>query len=156
VTRTFLGIDPGLGGALATFGPYGIETYDMPTFDIKGKRKLDIALLDNIVRGIVAVREPCLAVVEDVHSMPAQGVASSFSFGFVTGIVHALLAAHKVPLHLVSPAAWKRLMGLSADKDASRQRASRLFPTAATQWSRKRDDGRAEAALLAYYGSKLQ
>ena len=152
----FLGVDPGLNGALATFGPHGIETYDMPTFDITGKQKIDIKLLDDILRGIVAVREPCLAVVEDVHSMPKQGVASSFSFGFVTGVAHALLATHRIPVHLVSPASWKRLMGLSSDKDASRQKASRLFPGAAAQWSRKKDDGRAEAALLAYYGSKIQ
>lgn len=154
-SAAFLGVDPGLGGALAVVQDGHVETFDMPTFDIKGKRKLDIALLDSIIRGIAAVREPRLAVVEDVHSMPAQGVASSFTFGYVTGVVHALLAAHKIPVHLVSPGAWKRVMGLSADKDASRQLASRIFPASVAHWARKKDDGRAEAVLLAHYGSKL-
>jgi hypothetical protein len=41
------------------------------------------------------------------------------------------------------------------NKDASRQKASMLFPKFAHLWARKKDDGRAEAVLLAHYGSKL-
>lgn len=155
VSAAFLGVDPGLGGALAVFAGGGITTHDMPIFDIKGKRKLDIQRLHALLGDLVTIFEPKLAVVEDVHSMPAQGVASSFTFGYVTGVVHALLASYKIPAHLVSPGAWKRVMGLSSDKDASRQLASRMFPAEAFQWARKKDDGRAEAALLAHYGSKL-
>lgn len=148
-----LGVDPGLGGALAVvYGVGSVHTEDMPIFDIKGKRKLDIQRLNGMLSQLVTVFEPRLAVVEDVHSMPAQGVASSFTFGYVTGVVHALLAAHRIPVHLVSPASWKRIMGLSRDKDASRMKASRLMPAAAYLWARKKDDGRAEAALLAWYG----
>jgi hypothetical protein len=31
-------------------------------------------------------------------------------------------------------------------------RASQLFPNQADQWKRVKDDGRAEALLIAYYG----
>lgn len=152
---SILGVDPGLSGALAVLRGSGLTTHDMPTFQIKGKQKLDLVALDVLLRNLVAFYEPELAIVEDVHSMPKQGVASSFTFGYVTGAIHAMLAARKIPVHLVSPASWKRVMGLSRDKDASRQLASRLFPSAASQWARKKDDGRAEAALLAYYGGRF-
>jgi crossover junction endodeoxyribonuclease RuvC len=152
---TTLGVDPGLGGALAVYAPSGVLTWDMPVLEVKGKRRIDMHALWSLVQEILAVHEPVLAVVEDVHAMPKQGVTSSFTFGRVAAAVEMALVAAGIPLHLVTPGAWKRLMGLSADKDASRLKASRLFPACAGQWARKKDDGRAEAALLAYYGSRL-
>lgn len=153
--NAYLGVDPGLNGALAVLRGAVVKTYDMPTHTIKGKKRPDIQQLHNILTGIVALDEPRVAIVEDVHSMPKQGVTSSFTFGHVTGVMHSALAAAQIPMHLVSPASWKRAMRLSKDKDASRQRASQLFPTCADQWARKKDDGRAEAALLAWYGSRM-
>lgn len=38
------------------------------------------------------------------------------------------------------------------DKNASRGRAQQLFPRQAELFSRKKDIGRADAALIAYYG----
>lgn len=150
-----VGVDPGLGGALAVAYQGRVDTFDMPTLDIKGKRRIDMHALWTIVRDIRNVYAPALAVVEDVHAMPKQGVTSSFTFGRVAAAVEMALVAAGIPMHLVAPGAWKRLMGLSADKDASRLLASRLYPASASQWSRKKDDGRAEAAVLAHYGSKI-
>jgi crossover junction endodeoxyribonuclease RuvC len=48
---------------------------------------------------------------------------------------------------------WKRALGVKGDKDVSRQRASALLPRHSGLWLRKKDDGRAEAALIAYYGA---
>ena len=39
-----------------------------------------------------------------------------------------------------------------ADKNASRRRASEFFPDCADQWKLAKHDGRAEAAMLAWYG----
>ncbi len=47
-------------------------------------------------------------------------------------------------------------MKLSADKDASRAMACRLFPRHSALFARKKDDGRSEAALLAMYGARLE
>ena len=154
--KSYLGVDPGLGGALALLDSCGgISTWDTPTFAIKGKRRVDMHALWDLVHGIASMHEPALAVVEDVHSMPKQGVVSSFTFGRAAASVEMALVAAGVPLHLVSPASWKRIMQLGADKDASRLKASRLFPACSSQWARKKDDGRAEAALLAYYASRI-
>jgi hypothetical protein len=56
-------------------------------------------------------------------------------------------------MEIVEPSAWKKYWHLPGkDKEAARQRALPLFPAAHTLLARKRDHGRAEAALLALYG----
>jgi crossover junction endodeoxyribonuclease RuvC len=59
---------------------------------------------------------------------------------------------------LVVPQVWKKAYGIPGgreNKDMARQKASMLFPKYAHLWARKKDDGRAEAVLLAHYGLKL-
>jgi crossover junction endodeoxyribonuclease RuvC len=54
---------------------------------------------------------------------------------------------------VVEPAVWKRFHGLrGGDKEAGRQRALMLFPSAHALLARKKDHGRAEAALIALAG----
>jgi hypothetical protein len=42
-------------------------------------------------------------------------------------------------------------VGRAAGKDASRMRAMELFPSKAELFKRAKDDGRADAALIAYW-----
>ena len=157
----YLGIDPGLGGALACVQPGSdvdpkphISVHDMPTFTItvnqKPRRQLDLVKVNELfdrMDGLVTH-----AGIEEPHALPGQGVTSAFSFGFVCGVLQMVCAAYRIPVTLVRPATWKAQMRLTADKDACRKRASQLFPTAAELWARKQDDGRAEAVLLAWWG----
>jgi crossover junction endodeoxyribonuclease RuvC len=152
------GIDPGLHGAIALLDEHGaVQVYDMPTHKItvndKGRHQIDLYALARLLD--MHGPDIRMAYIEEVHAMPAQGVSSSFSFGFAAGAVQAMVASAFVRMHLVSPAKWKRAMGLTADKDASRRMASRLLPCFSHLWARALDDGRAEAALLAVYGSRL-
>lgn len=154
----YMGIDPGLKGAVAFLNPAtkALTVFDIPVFDVKGKNRIDMQGLANAIADTASLYgKPVLATVEDVHSMPAQGVASSFSFGFVAGAIQMAVAAAKIPIKLVAPGAWKRVMGLSSDKDMSRMRASQLYPEHSAKWARKKDDGRAEAVLLAHYGARI-
>jgi crossover junction endodeoxyribonuclease RuvC len=85
--------------------------------------------------------------------MPAQGVASSFSFGHAAGVVMGVLGAFNVPVTLVTPQAWKKRAGLiGTDKDAARSQAIRLWP----QWKELSLKGKgqalADAALIAKHG----
>lgn len=150
-----LGIDPGLSGALAFYDKNDGELliYDMPTFEIKvnnkNKRQIDLYQLADIVRGHAKQVER--AVVELVNAMPGQGVTSSFNFGFAAGCAQMVLAAHQVPMTTVSPQRWKKVMGLTADKDVARKIASQTLPRHAGMWPLVKHDGRAEAAMLAYY-----
>jgi crossover junction endodeoxyribonuclease RuvC len=90
-------------------------------------------------------------VIEDVHSMPKQGVASSFKFGRGKGVVEGFFAGAGIPLRYVSASKWKKDIGLSSDKEESRQRALEMWPEHAGCFMRVKDEGRAEAALIGYW-----
>jgi crossover junction endodeoxyribonuclease RuvC len=148
-----LGIDPGLSGAVAIMAQIGMEIHDMPTLALtrggKNKREIDAALLaDLIERG-----KPDHAFVEQVWAMPGQGVSGMFAFGKAYGIVIGILAALQIPVTFVPAQTWKKALRVPAAKDGARARASELLPTAAHYWTRVRDSGRAESALLSLYGA---
>ena len=151
-----MGVDPGLSGALAFLDTDSgdLEILDMPTLKAGtgGKRIID---LDTLAREIDArsdyVRH---AFVEAVSTRPGEGAVGAFSFGQGFGALSGIIVANFIPRTFVRPAVWKKALGVPAAKDAARDRASQLLPQHAAQWARVKDDGRAEAALIAYYGSK--
>jgi crossover junction endodeoxyribonuclease RuvC len=149
------GIDPGLSGAIAWLDSATgavVDIADMPVHVLarggKAKREIDVHAL---VR-LVAARRPGHAFVEQVGAMPGQGVSSTFSFGRAFGTIIGVSAATGTPYTLVAAVKWKRALGVPAAKDGSRARASQLMPAAAHHWPLVKHDGRAEAALIAYYG----
>lgn len=98
-----------------------------------------------------------MVVIENVGARPTQGTVSMFNFGRTLGFAHALAASAGAPIHFVTPAVWKGKLGLAkaADKSASREKARTLMPLLEPELRRVKDDGVAEAALLAYYGRKF-
>ena len=84
--------------------------------------------------------------------MPRQGVSSTFKYGVGYGTILGVCGALRLPVRHVTPAVWKRAAGLSKDKGASRRRACELWPAHSASFGRVRDDGRAEAALIARHG----
>ncbi len=149
-----IGIDPGLAGAVAILDQHGAlqALYDTPTLTLRTSRGTK---QEYDVGGIVALLRPYAAArahvtLEESQAMPGQGVRSMFMIGVGFGVWLALLAALALPSTRVRPAIWKRTLGLGKDKEASRLRAMQLYPDADLR--RKRDHGRAEALLLAWYG----
>ena len=99
---------------------------------------------------------PTVAVVERLHAMPAPvGSKANFSKGFSYGVVLGALAAVRCPVELPTPAAWKREMGVTSDKEAVRAKAIAAWPSWSHSFARKKDADRAEAAMLAEYGRRL-
>ena len=149
-----LGVDPGIKGALSWYNPDKrrvIETVQLPISPNRaGKARLNLNSIALTVSRMAPRTK--FAVVEDVHSMPGQGVASMFAFGQALGQLEGLIAAYFIPIHKVSPATWKSVLHLSKDKKESRTMAAALFPEHAAAFSRAKDDGVAEATLLAVYG----
>jgi crossover junction endodeoxyribonuclease RuvC len=93
------------------------------------------------------------AVVEQVSSRPRQ--QGQFTFGTGYGRVLGIIESNLIPLTLVPSSKWKPEMGLRGqEKSASIALAKQMFPHIASQLARAKDDGRAEAILIAYYGSK--
>lgn len=133
-----LGIDPGKHGAIGMVAPM-VEVWPMPD------TPHDLAAL-------LRTFDPATTrvYVEAVHSMPGQGVASTFTFGQGFGVILGVLAALDISHTLVTPAKWKRSMGLiGAEKAASKRLAQQLFGKVASS------EGKAEALLIAEYGRRL-
>lgn len=156
----YLGVDPGYSGALAFYGPVRDELaiYDMPVFKlakVRGGTKtvVDLLHLAAIIDENVKDRK-VIAFIEAVGARPGEAPQGAFNFGFGAGVLHGVCAAHFLRIENVSPQRWKRALGVPADKDGARYRAAQLLPQHARHWPLKKHDGRAEAALLALYGSK--
>ena len=99
----YIGIDPGMKGGVAFISPENYGTYPMPA-----TRKQLYDLLSEIIPTDPSIGTR--AVVESVHSMPKQGVASTFKFGKGYGEILGILTALGVEIHEPTPQAWKKLM----------------------------------------------
>ncbi len=155
----FVGIDPGLSGAVSFRSNEEMTVLDMPILVIKkakgARRVLDLTALAYLIDDKTKNKPRVHFFIERVASMPKQGVASMFSFGETYGAIKGIVAANFFPMTLVTPVTWKRKLKVSGNKDDARYRASQLMPHHAHFWSSRRDDGRAEAALIAYYGQNF-
>lgn len=141
---TYIGIDPGISGALAVIEE-GIA-FVLP-FEERGY--IDTLLTVDPAQAV--------ACVEHVHSMPKQGVASSFKFGTNFGWIQGVLMALGIPYELVTPQKWKKEFSVTADKNTSISVCKRLFPGVPlkkTERCTKDNDGYAEALLMAEYARR--
>jgi crossover junction endodeoxyribonuclease RuvC len=155
-----LGIDPGLQGALALLNVATRKLemiWDMPVTD----GRVDPAKLAGVVE-MCKLRGSVVAAIENVNSRPRQ--AGMWSFALSIGIVHGCLGAMAVPLSAVQPAQWKSVYGLrrainetqASTKTRARELAIKLWPDMAAEFKLIKNDGRAEAALLARYFANKQ
>ncbi len=150
-----IGIDPGLGGALALLTSDGalVDLDDMPVLQdgAAGRRAINAPLLAARVRAWGAGQAFC----ELVGPRPGEGAVGAFGFGRSRGIIEGTLGALGVPVVMLAPAWWKRRVDIApgADrKDEARSKAIARWPTMAERFARKKDDGRAEACLIAVAG----
>ncbi len=149
IEHCILGIDPGLSGACAFFFPSHPDRIGAEDMPIAGG-EIDIPTL---ARRITQMR-PTMALIEQVASMPKQGVVSTFKFGQSYGAAMGVVLALGIPLHRVTPGTWKKHFRLDADKEKARALAIRLWPTS-EHFQRRRDHNRAEAALIARYAAEV-
>ena len=123
---TFIcGIDPGQSGGIAllpliaTRSSAAEFTYKMPDTEADTAE-----LLAEFAPKIITT------FIEAVHSMPKQGVASSFKFGRSYGFLRGLLVGMRIPFEEVSPQKWQKGMNCltHGDKNVSKAKAQALFP----------------------------
>lgn len=147
----YLGIDPGFSGAWGLIDHHG-KYHSCGDMLNNGKHILSRYVHAEISQAID--RQDIQGVIESVHSMPGQGVSSSFKFGMAFGMAIAIMERINCPWQLVTPQKWKKDMGLTSDKDLSLAMARELWPTAPL--ARKMDNGRAEALLMAEWLRKQE
>ena len=152
-----IGIDPGISGSIC-FLEDGkiIDVIEMPTMNEgkKNKRQVNGSQIYNEISTRINLKERdnVRVVIEQVSAMPGQGVTSMFNFGQSFGILKGICSAMRLPMYFVRPAKWKKYFNLiNSEKDASRTRAIEIFSYFSGQLSKKKDNNKADAILIASF-----
>lgn len=119
----FIGIDPGQSGGIALVSDGFAFADKMP------ETEADTAeLLWNTLAFKAGGKAMCF--IEAVHSMPKQGVASSFKFGRSYGFLRGLLIGLKIPFEEITPQVWQKEMNCrtGGNKNVSKAKAQQLWP----------------------------
>ena len=116
----YVGIDPGLKGGLAILpGRTYVPKAAIPMPVLGGE--VDGGFVSDWLKGYAGLvpAGDLMVCIEKVHSMPKQGVASTFKFGKGYGILCGVCSALHIPYVLVTPQAWKKsvLAGTVQGKD---------------------------------------
>ena len=168
-----IGIDPGLSGAIALINADTGELFDvadMPTYKTvtaAGKKAtiIDVPALAETLNDYIDHADrarDAVIVIEQQSTRPGLAAGSVFKTGYGYGVLVGLAEASGCRWSTIRPQDWKEWHGLigaggdlkghkrtAAIKTASRQAAMARFPYHADAFWRLRDDGRAEAALIA-------
>lgn len=136
----FLGIDPGRQGAIAVLDSdtMAVAVHDMPD---------TTAGLHDLIAGLPLIK---VALLEKPFFPRMIGITNAVKIATAYGTLTGALAWRSISVREIPPVEWKKRLGLSSVKAASREKASMLFPDIAEQFKRVKDDGRAEAAILAW------
>ena len=158
----YVGVDPGQKGGLCVVSrPEDSvavtvqRAVPMPITKVNGKASLNTMALEDFFP-----HQPFIAVLEQVHAMPQQGVSSMFQFGRMYGAIEAMLDSTAYEIMYVSPRKWKGFYKLGAEKVDAILQADKMFGPLAMWHERgrsgglniERNSGVAEAALLGLYG----
>ena len=145
-----VGVDPGLSGALTLIDTdyWELSVHDAPREPGRGDKN---AVSPVGVARLLDILKPDYTFVEDVWSFPGAGHTSAFNFGRSLGIILGASASRSI-LTMIKPTEWKRQTQTPKDKNEARRRAQQLFPCAYDLFTRVKDDGRAESAIIAFYG----
>ena len=152
-----IGIDPGISGSICFFQDGKIiDVVEMPTMIEGKKNKKQVngsQIFNEISERVKKIdKKDIRVIIEQVSAMPGQGVTSMFNFGQSYGILKGICSAMQLPMYFVRPAKWKKYFNLiNSEKDASRTKAIEIFPYFSTQLSRKKDNNKADAILIASF-----
>lgn len=160
MVHIIIGIDPGVGGAVAAMYGHGalIRVDDTPalwaTVGRSKRRVYDITAMCTLISRHAGDGVLINVFLEQQQAMPKQGVTSMFSTGYGYGLWAGILAGLGVPHTVVAPRRWQTVMlaGPGSPKVRSLVTAARLFPRCVIPKSRH---GRADALLIAEYGRRV-
>jgi crossover junction endodeoxyribonuclease RuvC len=154
VLRITIGVDPGISGALVVLADgEPVQFIDMPTYArASGGNEVDPFRMSAIVRGIVQQHSGAFisAALEPPSTRPGESPTRGQRSGESYGIVKGVLGAHGIRWCEVRPQTWKKYFGLiGTEKDDARLYAIKRHPAAMSCMARKKDNGRADALLIA-------
>ena len=121
--KIFIGLDPG-----SSSGAYGIVDQE-GNYVSCGEIPTVLGRVDAVALfACISLSVETYIAVEDVHTMPKQGIASSGKFMRAAGAIEATAALTGSPMVLVTPQRWKRHHNLiGTEKKASLELARKLW-----------------------------
>lgn len=122
--RLHCGIDPGMSGSIACIP----DNDAAKAWAIKMPETLRD--LWEVITELNGFDYEPVCMLEQVHSMPGQGVSSSFKFGRGFGTLEMALTAAGIRFEYVTPQKWQKALGCltKGDKNVSKAKSQQLFP----------------------------
>lgn len=155
----FIGVDPGINGAVAIVDHDGalLSVMRTPTISnatARGRPEYDVRAMHKMLAHAVTIPDDgnLRFVLELVHSFPGEGTVSCFKFGVGWGLWMGLASGMQLPIIELTPQDWQRvaLRGhpMKNPKATSYLVATRLWPNLDPALARPPYGG-ADAALMA-------
>jgi len=108
----YIGIDPGKNGGIVGLTNGKINVIDkMPQTAYEMWDYFIYLGFPNMVK-----KDQTYVIIEDVHSMPTDGVASAFTFGRHIGVFDGIFAALGIQPYRVRPQVWQQAFDLQREK----------------------------------------
>lgn len=157
----FIGIDPGLDGAIAAIRPTTVAVEMTPIRSrIDGKRFYDIEAM-KLMLSFPNPEKNVFAMLERQQAFPHQGLSSTFKTGEGFGIWQGLLTGLDIPHTIVPAKIWQGDVcpGPAGEtKERSIKMAMLMFPHVSLERSRrarKPSNGKADALCMAEYARRI-
>lgn len=155
-TKTFIGIDIGLNGALSVLEGKNVEVIAMPTLPTtKNKREYDIP---GIIHFLSKYKDATV-ILEKTQALPKLGTVQAHHLGKGFGIMVGILFGLNIRHHIVHPKTWQSKLLRDCPGDNTKTKSilvtQRLFPNEdfrRTERSKKIDHNFCDSVLLAFYG----
>ncbi|MBB1599504.1 hypothetical protein [Variovorax sp. UMC13] len=161
-----IGIDPGMTGAVAFIDTATgkASVFDLPISPVE--RRICGLQLARLLREHAPVSIGGRVYLEELHARAGGGGMQQMGSMMKTvGIILGSIDCTRLPVTQVTPQRWKKFFGLidkpslgvvkktdAQRKAASLTKARELFPALQGDLKRAKDDGRAEALLIAQWG----
>ena len=96
-----LAIDPGKSGGLAMWDGAVLQTKPIPCL---------VSIDEFELAKIIREYHPSICVLESVGGVPQAGAKTSFSFGYGVGLIRGILGAYQIPVEVVMPKTWQKVL----------------------------------------------
>ena len=157
--RRYVGIDPGLSGAIAVLvlgdgdqTPRLQTVCDLPLQQVRVGRtdrpRLDLRRLSRLM-DMVSLYQPARVAIEEVQGRGNQVGGSMLSY--IVGVLHGTAAAQGVPFDTITPSAWKAKLRCPVSKRGAVDLATAkmIYPEQApARWANVIDSANERTVLM--------
>ena len=171
MNKVHVGIDPGKNGFICILTDEGFTFSEIP----KIGKMVDIHELSKIFHNLYidSAEKRVHCVIENVHALFGSSAGATFEFGYVNGVLEALLVSIGIPYTKIQPKEWQKEMFKGVDqmkkpsstgkthvndtKGMALVAAKRLFPNLdlrATERSKNPHDGKVDSLLLCEFSRR--